>query len=119
MSVYSRAYLKSLPEKMRLDFIEKTIITYLYNNVRHEAINGKTLYRFPVSLLKQSHSNTVLMAHYINNQPPPELTVEELIPIIRTKFPDCKVFYDETWIDEVRGHEQAKYLSKSIVIDWT
>ena len=119
--IYSRAYLKGLPEQMHLGFIEQTVIKYLYEHVKGAAITGKTSYRFPVSLLKPS--NHVLWGgnRLINNQspPPPELTVEELIPIIRSKFPDCMVTYEEAWIDEVRGLIPTKYLSKAIVIDWT
>jgi hypothetical protein len=50
------------------------------------------------------------------NHPIPAFTNEELIAAIEKKYPDCKVTYEENWVDT---NINNRTLKKGIMIDWS
>jgi hypothetical protein len=101
--VYTREYLQSIPQRRKQEQIDKIIQGFI-NDIHAAAAVGLTSYRYvrPVS-------NDILSSY-------PELTDPELIAGFFARFPGCKVYYEDVWLDSVRD---IKILKKSIVIDWS
>ena len=83
------------------------IVQMIINDIRTAAAVGMTSYRY----VKKEKAVSV------NSYPPaPVLTDEEMIAGFAARFPGCKVFYEETWVEVGRD---TKKLQKGIVIDWS
>jgi hypothetical protein len=112
MSVYSRAYLQGLPEKKKQEWIETNVLQPIMGEVYSSAGNGETSYMYKLSNM---HSRLYIV---FKGKMAPYPTVDELIPAICHKFPDCAVTYEEKWEYERDDYGQKKVLSKGIVINW-
>lgn len=105
LQVYSRDYLQSIPQQRKeqaMDGIVQTII----NDIHTAAAVGGTSYRYvrPVNI------------NSVSSYPPaPVLTDADLIAGFFARFPGCKVYYEEAWVESGRD---IKILKKGIVIDW-
>ena len=106
VQTYSRDYLQSIPEKRKQEQIDG-IVNGFMNNIYTAAAVGTTSYRYV-------KSDTGIMAS--SYPPPPVLTNEELIAGFEKRFPDCKVFYEEAWVETGPNTQKMK---KGIVIDWS
>ena len=106
--IFSRAYLQCIPEQRKQQMFSQ-IINQFHSSLVNIAAAGKTSYMVDESvwhiLMRQQH-----------NQPIPAFTNEELIAAIEKKYPDCKVSYQETWVDVGISNRTLK---KGIVIDWS
>jgi len=102
--VYSREYLRSIPEERKQQQIDQTINSFQYEVV-NIAATGKTSYMFDMTRVSQ----------YRNSQSP-KFTDEELVAAIQKRFPDCAVKYEEQWVETGRDTRVRK---AGIVIDWS
>jgi hypothetical protein len=105
VQVFSREYLQGLPEQRKQDQIDNIVQSF-----RQEIINvaaaGKTSYMYV-----RPDSRKVAHCH----PPLPVLTNEDLIAGFQTRFPGCKVSYEESW---VKTATDTQVLKSGIVIDW-
>ena len=108
-NTYSRTDLQQMKEKFRkqnlLNFIEHNVV----NSICGSAREGKTQYFWMNPVPR----------HQIGGAAHPALipfTNEELISVLREKFPDTTVEYQETWIETRPGVKEER---KGIVIDWS
>lgn len=103
---YSRDYLQSIPQQRKEQAMDG-LVQMIINDIRTAAAVGMTSYRY----VKKEKAVSV------NSYPPaPVLTDEEMIAGFAARFPGCKVFYEETWVEVCRD---TKKLQKGIVIDWS
>lgn len=131
--IYSRQYLRDLPEVKRQTELRNEI-AQLYSNIIHpltlSAQSGKTKYFHDMTdsiaqkkqqrMHEQQHTEMMIkhgMVPVINtlHQSNPEPS-DEVIAGLREKFPDCLVSFQEDWIETQHGMKQLK---KGILIDWS
>ena len=105
--MFSKAYLRGMPEQYKQNRIDYIISTFI-KELKHAASQGKTSYMYnPNNPYRHAmNSNTV----------EPKITNHDLVSAFQKKFPECKVSYEENWID-VDSHN--KVLKKGILIDWS
>ena len=118
--VYSRAYLQGIQEERKKQTIDKMVHEFIHELIALSA-RGETSYRFPV--VHQApviHNGTngaqlqVLSMRHGNV--PANISIDDLVAGFQRKFPDCKVSYNESWIEQ---SPTSRYLNKAIVIDWS
>lgn len=106
LQTYSRDYLQAIPQQRKeqaVDDIVRTIIS----DIRTAAAVGGTSYRY---VRPDSRGG-------VHCDPlAPVLTDAEIIAGFFARFPGCKVFYEEAWVESARD---TKTLKKGIVIDWS
>ncbi len=103
---YTREYLQGLPEQRKQQHID-SIVGQFQGELVATAASGKTSYMYcRPDMHKGVHCHP----------PPPMLSDEELILGFQTRFPGCKVSYEESWVDTGRD---TRTLKKGIVIDWS
>jgi hypothetical protein len=105
--VYSREYLRGVPEERKQQSIEQ-IINQFGLEVVNTAAAGKTSYMVDMNRTRQDNMSLA--------PPPPKFTDEELIAAIQKRYPDCKVNYEEKWVETGRNTRVRK---TGIVIDWS
>jgi hypothetical protein len=110
-STYSRSYLQDLPEK-RKQGLMNGLINQVHQPLVNNAAAGKTSYMVEESVWKTHNS----MVNHPSNPPIPKFALDEFIAAIEKKYPDCKVSYQETWVDVGINNRTLK---KGIVIDWS
>jgi hypothetical protein len=94
--------------------IEQMIQAFLYQ-ICNFAEQGKTSY------LCDLHSHVIEKDGVMRStasMSSPVLTIDDLITGFQRKFPDCKVTYEEFWV-EINSHTGARILKKGILIDWS
>jgi hypothetical protein len=106
--IFSRAYLQSIPEQRKQQAFSQ-IINQFHSSLVNIASTGKTSY-----MVDESIWNILLRQHI--NQPIPAFTNEEIIAAIEKNYPDCKVTYEENWVDTRINNRTLK---KGIMIDWS
>lgn len=108
---YTRAYLTNLPIEMRKQHIAQVCQEYI-NPILAEARNGNTscLVSIPDPLKASRMCNPQQMW---SKDPPSK---EEMAEFLQERFPDCKVSYEEAWIDTSPGKKELK---KGILVDWS
>ncbi len=109
VNTYSRADLQQMQEKFRKDNLINFIEYHVVNNICNAAREGKTQY-FWTNPIPKNH-----IGGYPNQTHIP-FTNEELIAILKEKFPDTTVEYQETWVETRPGVKEEK---KGIRIDWS
>jgi hypothetical protein len=105
IQVYSREYLQSIPEQRKQQQID-VIVSNFRSELLHAAATGKTSYMYIRPDMKMSYSHP---SH-------PTLTDAELVAGFFTRFPGCKIYYEEEWVET---QPNTKVLKKGIVIDWS
>jgi hypothetical protein len=108
--VYTRDYLQSAPEREKQRVIDSMVSTFS-NELYNAAKMGKTSYMY----VKPQKKN----GPHIVFPPPPqpsEITDAELIAGLFTRFPGCKIYYEESWIET---QPETRNLKRGIVIDWS
>jgi hypothetical protein len=103
---YSRDYLQSIPQQRKEQAMDG-LVQGIIQNIRTAAAVGMTSYRY----VKPERDSGVR-----SYPPAPVLTDDEIIAGFAARFPGCKVFYEETWVEVGRD---TKKLKKGIVIDWS
>lgn len=139
--IYSREYLQSIPEKRKQSTIDNIAASFI-NELQSIAGAGKSSYlyeippechqiRIPYVPGNAIPAQTMHKHRNVDNSIPPTwqyqptwpiLTLEDVVQGLKKKFPDCKVSYEETWIeDSSRQHMGTitKKLKKGIMIDWS
>jgi hypothetical protein len=104
--VYSREYLRGVPEERKQQKIEQ-IINQFGLEVVNAAAAHNTSYMVDINRTRQNDCLT---------PPPPKFTNAELIAAIQKRFPGCVVKYDEQWVETGRNTQVRK---AGIVIDWS
>jgi hypothetical protein len=118
--IYSREYLQSahqLEKHRQIDFIVSGFIDRLKKN----ASEGKTEYRITLGTEQEVRHNYLHMGSMIGlntimSEIQKKMTGAELIAGLVTRFPGCKIKYDET---NIEVENCAETLKKGIVIDWS
>lgn len=106
LQTYSREYLQAIPQQRKEEAID-SIVQYILHDIRTAAAVGMTSYRYV-------KPDTV---REIKSYPPaPVLTDAEIIAGFFARFPGCKVYYEEVWVESASN---TKTLKKGIVIDWS
>ena len=104
--MYSRDYLQSIPEQRKQQQIDGIVRNFL-NQLLDAAASGKTAYMYirpDTRKLVGSHPSL------------PVLTDSELVAGFFTRFPGCKIYYQEEWVE---SGPTTRVLKKGIVIDWS
>ncbi len=104
--VYSREYLQSIPEQRKQQQID-CIVSYFVSQLVNAAAEGKTSYMYV-----KPETEKIVRCH----PSPPVLTDADLIAGFMTRFPGCKVSYEEEWVET---RPNTRTLKKGIVIDWS
>ena len=98
----SRATLQGMPEKTR-QLIIHTIVDNTVSLIQHAANAGMTSYTHdPVQDIERYKSRSI--------------TTHDLVAAFKQKYPDCDVYYEETWVEV---NSANKVLKKGIVINWS
>lgn len=105
MQVFSRDFLQSLPEQRKQEQIDKIIDSFI-QNMLEIASSGEKTFHWTRNYLPPSG----LVAYSSN------LTDAEIIAGFFTRFPGCKIYYEETWVET---QPNTRNLKKGIVIDWS
>jgi disulfide oxidoreductase YuzD len=108
-STFSRAYLQSIPEQKKQDLLG-VIMSQFHISLVNIAAEGKTSY------MVEEHVWRNKCRMVVRHPAPPEFKDWELIAAIEKKYPDCKVTYEEMWVDVGISNRTLK---KGIVIDWS
>jgi len=111
-TTYSRSYLQGIPEKRKQDAMNSLINRESHQSLVNNAAAGKTSYMVEDSVWIR-HNNAV---NHPSHPPIPKFTLDEFIAAIEARYPDCKVSYQETWVDVGINNRTLK---KGIVIDWS
>jgi hypothetical protein len=106
---FSRAYLQGLPEQKKQELFSQIISQFHGWVIQTAGQMGKTSY-----IVEESVWN--VYKNQRSSPPPPSFTTDELVIAIWKRYPDCKVFYDEVWVDTGVNNRSLK---KGIVIDWS
>ena len=105
---FSRSYLQGLHEEKKQNLIDQ-IITQFHGSLIQTAQTGNTSY-----MVDEKFRN--MFTNQRCFPPLPVFTDEEFIRAIEKKYPDCKVTYEEIWVDTEINNRTLK---KGIVIDWS
>jgi hypothetical protein len=101
---YSREFLKSMPEQVKQQQIERIVDGFI-GQVQNAAASGKTSYLY------------VRDTQGVNIQPLLKLPTDaDLIAGFFTRFPGCNIYYDESWVET---NSSTRTLKKGIMIDWS
>jgi hypothetical protein len=101
--VYSRDYLQNIPQQRKQQRIDG-IVSNFSKSLIDAAAEGKTSYMYVL------YTNDTLVMSW------PPLTDAELIAGFFTRFPGCKIYPEEEWVE---SGPTTRVLKKGIVIDWS
>jgi hypothetical protein len=104
---YSREYLQSIPQQRKQEEIDR-IVNNFKIQIFTAAAAGFTSYRY----VRDDRANH----HIAGGHPLVVLTDPEIIAGFFERFPGCKVYYEEAWVE---SGKDTKTLKKGIVIDWS
>jgi hypothetical protein len=102
ITTYSRDFLKSMPEQRKQEQIDR-LVGRIMKEIFPLASTGKTTYLYVKNNDRQ-----------MSNEP--LLTDAEIIAGFFTRFPGCKIYYDESWVET---NSSTRTLKKGIMIDWS
>ncbi len=119
---FSREFLQNMPEKHKNDMIE----SYLTNNITRlviaAATENKTSYLFEITNELLRNQNPIArnnLGQFFRSMNL-NLTIEDFIPVLKKKFPDCKINYVEKWVETpISLTEKKNVLKSGIEIDWS
>lgn len=103
-ATFSRADLRALPAKRRLEAIQLFIDHHLGVSVRSAAADGKTNYLFEIP-----KKTTYRSAAY-------QVTPEDIVEGLKVKYPGCDVEFSEEWVETRPGVREHR---SGIKIDWS
>jgi hypothetical protein len=118
-NVFSRAYLQGRTLEYKRQEVSKLIDTFL-KALLSAADSGRTSYLFDMSntdYINQSPEQDVMKQHvYTSFDPSYSIPLDELIQLLKERFPECNVTYDDIMVDSQLGFKIPK---KGILIDWS
>ena len=106
-ALYTRQYLRGIPEMARKQAVEQKIeriYRVIIQPLTLAAIKGETKYAYSMS---SGEAQGEAAMDYLN---------DELLEGLKEKFPECAVSYQEGWVKTARG---VKEYRKGILIDWS
>jgi hypothetical protein len=106
LKTYSRDYLQAIPQQRKEQQIDG-IVQNIIHDIHTAAAVGMTSYRY----VKPTTNGGVR-----SYPPEPVLTDAEIIAGFFARFPGCKIYYEEAWVETQPG---TRNLKKGIVIDWS
>lgn len=106
LPTYSRDYLQAIPQQRKQEAVDRIIQTIIAD-IHTAAAVGGTSYRYV-----RPKEDTMIKSY----PPAPVLTDADIVAGFFTRFPGCKVYYEEAWVDYAKD---MKTLKKGIVIDWS
>jgi len=101
--VYSREYLRSVPDEKKQQMFDQIINNFQYD-VINVAATGKTSFMIDITRIRQNTNCSTIH------------TDDELVVAIQKRYPDCAVKFDEQWVETGRDTRVRK---AGIVIDWS
>ncbi len=107
---YTREYLTNLPIQMRKQAVQQQSSEKI-QFILSEARNGKT--SCIVSIPEAPALGRGINMGNSTFQIPP--SKEELIELLVETFPDCKITYEEKWVETSPGRKELK---KGIEVNW-
>ena len=139
--IYSREYIQAIPEKRKQATIDQITDSFI-NDLESRASSGESsyLYEIPpncyvkrdpyipgnaipaVTPYKHRNIDRSIPPTWLYQPYWPILTLEDVIEGLKKKFPDCKVSYEETWIEDSSWQNRGtitKILKNGILIDWS
>lgn len=108
---FNRSYLQAMPEKSKQDMIES-----VFNHTHRQAILetariGNTSYLFDTEIHKNRH---------MVQQNRVEITTADFMKFLQEKFSDCKITYEEQWVETSSNmNKKTSVFKKGIMIDWS
>ena len=109
--ILSREFLRGIPAKIQREKVDR-IIKAFYHDLYTTASAGATSYFYNRSLIPDTPPiKTVVTKVYESIMSP-----DELVPLFKEKFPDCKITYEEQWVNTA---DNTRVLKKGIRIDWS
>jgi len=108
--MYSRAYLRELPERRRKQEVDAMIQTFIFELNNH-ACKGITHYFFDMTNMR--HITELTMYEKANKVY--HSSIEELVDEFKIRFPGCGIYYREQWVNT---SSTTSRLKKGIYIDW-
>jgi hypothetical protein len=109
-TTYTREFLTNLPIEMRKQYVEQQCrekIQYILGDAR----NGKTSSLVSIPDVNNRHGS-YSQTPWTKNHP----SKEEMAEFFQEKFPDCKISYEEMWVETLPGKKELK---KGILVDWS
>jgi hypothetical protein len=119
--IFSREYLQSFPELQKQEQID-FIISGFIEQLKRNASEGKTEYRINRDAYERGvhrnnlHVGSMIGVNTVARQIQERLTDAELIAGLFTRFPGCRIYYDESYLPQSAN---TQVLKKEIVIDWS
>ena len=110
--IFSRDYLQSAPQLKKQKLID-CIVSGFIEQLKQNASEGKTEYRINLDIDENGsrrnylHVGSMMGVNHVSSQIRNKLTDAELVAGLFTRFPGCKIYYDE------------KTIEKGINIDWS
>ena len=110
--IFSREYLQSAPQLKKQKRIDCIVYGFI-EQLKQNASEGKTEYRINLHIDENGsrrnylHVGSMIGVNTVSSQIRDKLTDAELVAGLFTRFPGCKIYYDE------------KTIEKEIVIDWS
>ena len=118
-NVFSRAYLQGRTLEYKRAEVSNLIDTFI-KALLSAADSGRTSYLFDMSntdYINQSPEQDVMkQSIYTSFDPSYTVPLNELIQLLKERFPDCNVTYEEIMTDSQLGFKVPK---KGILIDWS
>lgn len=129
---FNRSYLQAMPEKRKHRIIES-----IFNNTHRQAILetariGNTSYLFDTEIHKNSevaHLRTSSRREIFESAvaekkaaavAAAEITTADFMNFLQEKFSDCKITYEEQWVETSSNmNQKTSIFKKGIMIDWS
>lgn len=121
MQTYSRKFLQEFPEKKKQSEIDAMILSFI-RHLYKAAEDGETSYFFDMTNMINivpDTSQTVgkrKLQTAITHINQTTMTNVEIVNRFGNAFPDCKVVYNEDWVE---SNAMTKVLKRGITIDWS
>jgi hypothetical protein len=110
---YTREYLINLPIQLRKQHVQQSCQDKIHA-VLHEARSGKTSCMVPIPEAPAPSRGIIMHGQNQWNSTPP--TKDEIAELLKEAFPDCKITYEEDWVETSPGKKELK---KGIKVDWS
>jgi hypothetical protein len=127
--MFSRDYLQNLPNLERQKTIKQladSLFKEMEDDITSSALHGKKRYLHDMARWRQQNAGigripgsapwsfNIINGFEHSPHPLDEIT-QELVAVLKEKFPGCAVSYQEDWVEQ----EAPKYLKKCILVDWS
>ena len=114
---FSRSYLLGVPNEYRKTEFNQMVSLFIQDLLK-SASESKTSYFYDMTKMTLIEPNPPSSLALKTRRLGQSYTIpmDELLPMFQEKFPDCKVTYEEGWMNST---PTQKVLRKGIMIDWS